>query len=127
MSRMPRVNKTTAIIAGATSALAAFGAMVAFTPAASAASATVVLSEVYRVLQEVPGVGSVDIDRLQFKDQTPAFLASRGATADPVQRSLRIFAARPDPASPAVLPAELAVVEAPATDIELTTAGGLPE
>src|SRR5215475_8220248 len=47
MSRMPRVNKTTAIIAGATSALAAFGAMVAFTPAASAASATVVLSEVY--------------------------------------------------------------------------------
>jgi uncharacterized protein len=47
MSRMPKVNKTTVIIAGATSALAVIGATVALTPAASAASATVVLSEVY--------------------------------------------------------------------------------
>src|ERR1700749_1570059 len=47
MSRMPKASKTPAIIAGATSALAAVGAMVALTPAASAASAAVVLSEVY--------------------------------------------------------------------------------
>src|ERR1700748_477553 len=47
MSRMPKASKTTAIIAGAPSALAAVGAMVALTPAASAASAAVVLSEVY--------------------------------------------------------------------------------
>jgi len=87
----------------------------------------VVLSEVYRVLQETPGVRSVDVDRLQFKDQTPAFLAARGATADPVQRTLRIFAARPGPVPPAVLPAELAVVETPSADVQLTTSGGLPE
>src|SRR5690349_25048523 len=47
MSRMPKARKTTAIIAGATSALAVIGATVALTPAASAASAAVVLSEVY--------------------------------------------------------------------------------
>jgi predicted phage baseplate assembly protein len=86
------------------------------------------LSEIYRVLQEVPGVDSVDINRFQFKDQTPAFLTSRGATADPVQRSLRIFAARPNPGPPppAVLPAELAFVETPAEDIQIVTTGGLP-
>jgi uncharacterized phage protein gp47/JayE len=87
----------------------------------------VAISEIYRVLQQVPGVESVDIDLFQFKDQTPALLASRGATSDPVQRSLRIFAARPDASSPAVLPAELAVVESAADDIQLTTSGGLPE
>jgi uncharacterized protein len=47
MSRMPKANKTTVIIAGATSALAVIGATVALTPAASAASAAMVLSEVY--------------------------------------------------------------------------------
>jgi Baseplate J-like protein len=87
----------------------------------------VVLSEVYRVLHETPGVRSVDIDRLHFKDPTPAFLAARGATSDPVQRSLRIFAARPGPVPPAVLPAELAVVQTPPADVVLTTSGGLPE
>jgi hypothetical protein len=64
---------------------------------------------------------------LHFKDPTPAFLAARGATSDPVQRSLRIFAARPGPVPPAVLPAELAVVQTPPADVVLTTSGGLPE
>jgi len=45
MSRMPKVNKTTALIAGAASALAAIGGTVALTPAASAASTNVVLSD----------------------------------------------------------------------------------
>jgi predicted phage baseplate assembly protein len=89
----------------------------------------VALSQIYAVLQQVAGVDSVDIDLFSFKDQTPAFLTSRGATADPLQRSLRIFAARPnpDPPPPSVLPAEIAEVEEPATDVQLSTSGGLPE
>ena len=91
--------------------------------------APVALSEIYRVLQEVSGVDSVDIDEFQFKDQTAAFLIDRGATADPIQRTLRIFSARPNPVPPppAVLPAELAFVETPAEDIVILTSGGLPE
>ena len=87
------------------------------------------LSEIYRVLQQVQGVDSVDIDLFQFKDQTPAFLASRGATIFPLQRTLRIFAARPnpDPLPPAVLPAELAFVETPSEDVQIVTSGGLPD
>ncbi|HXB69529.1 MAG TPA: baseplate J/gp47 family protein [Candidatus Acidoferrales bacterium] len=87
------------------------------------------VSEIYRVLQEAPGVDSVDINLFQFKNRTPAFLTSRGATADPVQRSLRIFAALPNPGPPppAVLPAEIAFLETPAEDIQIVTAGGLPE
>ncbi len=87
----------------------------------------VAISEIYSVLQHVTGVESVDVDLFQFKDQSAPFLASRGATADPVQRSLRIFAARPNHASPGALPAELAVVETPADDVTLVTSGGLPE
>ncbi len=87
------------------------------------------LSELYRVLQEVPGVESADVDLFQFKDQSAAFLESRGATADPVQRTLRIFAARPnpDPTPPAVLPAELAFVETPPEDVQIATSGGRPD
>jgi uncharacterized phage protein gp47/JayE len=86
------------------------------------------LSEIYKVLQEVPGVDSVDIDLFQFKDQTPAFLTTRGATSDPVQRSLRIFDARPnpDPPPPEVIPAEIGFVETPSVDIRIVTSGGLP-
>jgi uncharacterized phage protein gp47/JayE len=86
------------------------------------------LSVIYAVLQQVEGVDSVDIDTFHFKDRSAGFLAARGATADPVQRSLRIFSARPNPIpSPPVLPAELAVVEAPAEDLEIVTSGGLPD
>jgi hypothetical protein len=86
------------------------------------------LSDVYAVLQGVEGVSSVDIDQFQFKDQSAAFLAARGATADPVQRTLRIFSARPNTVPmPPALPAELATVESPADDIKIVTSGGLPD
>jgi hypothetical protein len=86
------------------------------------------LSEVYAVLQRVEGVGSVDIDLFHFKEQSADFLAARGATTEPVQRSLRIFSARPNSIpSPPVLPAELAVVETPAEDVQIITSGGLPD
>jgi len=86
------------------------------------------LSEVYAVLQQVEGIDSVDIDLFQFKNQSAAFLATRGATAEPVQRSLRIFSAQPNSIlSPPVLPAELAVVETPAEDVQIITSGGLPD
>jgi predicted phage baseplate assembly protein len=85
------------------------------------------LSDIYAVLQAVPGVGSVDIDLFHFKNLAAAFLAERGASADPVQRSLRIFAARPNTVPwPPALAGELAVVEA-AQDIGIATAGGLPD
>lgn len=86
------------------------------------------LSEVYAVLQQVEGIDSVDIDLFQFKNQSAAFLAARGATSDPVQRSLRIFSARPNSIPwPPALPAELAAVETPAEDIQIITSGGLPD
>jgi hypothetical protein len=88
----------------------------------------VALSDVYAVLQQVDGVSSVDVDQFQFKDQSPAFLAARGATSAPVQRMLRIFSARPNSIpTPPALPAELAAVETPAEDVQIVTSGGLPD
>jgi hypothetical protein len=85
------------------------------------------LSDIYAVLQAVAGVGSVDIDLFHFKNVAAAFLAERGATADPVQRSLRIFPARPNTVPwPPALAGELAVVETP-EDIRIVTSGGLPD
>lgn len=98
------------------------------------------LSDVYAVLQGVPGVVSVDIDRLLFKQPAAvsnadfeAFLDERGVLrlADgspaPVQSHLRIFPARPNGATgdPPVLPGELARVESPTQDLTLKTTGGL--
>jgi hypothetical protein len=84
------------------------------------------LSGIYQVLQEVEGVASVDVDLLHFKQRDPAFLATRGATADAVQGALRVFPARPLPGPPpVVLPAEQAYVEVPSQDVVLTTTGGL--
>lgn len=86
------------------------------------------LSDIYAVLQQVEGIGSVDIDMFHFKNQSAGFLAARGATADPVQRRLRIFPARPNSIPwPPALPAELAAVETPAEDIQIITSGGLPD
>ncbi|MCM3906041.1 MAG: hypothetical protein ND866_30525 [Pyrinomonadaceae bacterium] len=86
------------------------------------------LSDIYAVLQQVEGVSSVDVDLFQFKDQSPAFLAARGATSAPVQRTLRIFSARPNSIpTPPALPAELAAVEIAAEDIQIITSGGLPD
>lgn len=96
------------------------------------------LSDLYRSLQEVPGVVSVDINLLNFKRPTgltdPQFLAylqARGVTfqggvPEPVQGHLRIYPALPDPARPGVvLPAELAWLETPAQDATLTAEGGI--
>jgi hypothetical protein len=97
-------------------------------------------SDVYAVLQGVRGVAAVDLDHFHFEGApswTPQELASRGATAHPVQRHLRIFDARPsaqavlDPAvracfpgpRPDVLPAEQAWAEA--TDLLLGATGGI--
>jgi hypothetical protein len=88
----------------------------------------IALSDIYAVLQQVEGIGSVDIDMFHFKNQSAGFLAARGATADPVQRRLRIFTARPNSIPwPPALPAELAAVETPAEDIQIITSGGLPD
>lgn len=102
------------------------------------------LSDLYRVLQDVTGISHVDIDVLQFKGYqqwTAAELAIRGATAEPLQSHLRIFAARPrtsvtviDPivqlnlgsgVLPDVLAAEQAYIQTPTDDIILTAIGGL--
>ena len=47
------------------------------------------LSNIVRVVQEVPGVIAADVNVLQFKESTAAF--AHGATSDPVQNHLRIF------------------------------------
>ena len=86
------------------------------------------ISDVYAVLQQVEGVISVDVDLFHFKDQSAAFLAARGATTAPVQRTLRIFSARPNTVPmPPALPAELAVIEIPKQDVQIVTSGGLPD
>lgn len=86
------------------------------------------VSDVYAVLQQVVGVTSVDVDQFQFKDQSAAHLAARGATSAPVQRMLRIFSARPNTVPiPPALPAELAIVESSSEDIQIVTSGGLPD
>lgn len=86
------------------------------------------LSEVVAILQHVEGVVAVDVDLFHFKDRSPAFLAVRGASGDAVQRSLRIFPARPSGVPfPPVLPAEMAGIESPADDLRLATTGGLPD
>ena len=64
------------------------------------------LSNVYKALQDVQGVTSVDINRLQFK--SAAVGVSHMATTAPVQGHLRIFFT------------ELAAIEQSATDIIVT-------
>jgi hypothetical protein len=82
------------------------------------------LSDVYAAVQSAPGVISVDVDLLGYHDAAVA--AAHHATSDPVQPHLRIEAARPNPSPPpAVLPAELAVVQSP-SDLSIAAAGGLP-
>ncbi|MFY9820643.1 MAG: putative baseplate assembly protein [Thermoanaerobaculia bacterium] len=107
-------------------------------------AAPVHLSDVYRILQDVPGVSFVDVDVLHskgYESWTPAQLAARGATAGPVQPRLRMFAARPlagssaanDPLvlalfgahPPKVLPAEQAFFADPAHDAVIGALGGL--
>jgi hypothetical protein len=97
-------------------------------------------SDLYAALQAVRGVAFVDLDHFHLRGVaawSDAELASRGATADPVQRHLRMFEARPlrqamlDPAVrgcfpgplPEVLPAEQAYAEA--GDLVLSATGGI--
>jgi hypothetical protein len=82
------------------------------------------LSDVYRILQEVPGVAYVDVDELGFKDV--AEQAARALESGPVQPRLAIFQARPDRDVPGgVRPGELVRVAAPTADVTITPKGGL--
>ena len=86
------------------------------------------LSDVYRILQDVPGVVAVDVDELQPKRvadrNRPNVDLLPGATPSPLQPHVRVFPARPDLAvRGAVLPAELAVVEDAARDVTVVAAG----
>jgi len=97
------------------------------------------LSDLFRVLQENEGVVFVDINALMFKRPSDitnaafqAYLVSRGVALlpggapRPVQGHLRIFPARPNPASLGkVLPAELAFIESPDEDVIVNATGGL--
>jgi hypothetical protein len=88
------------------------------------------LSDMYRVIQDVEGVVSADIDELEPKDPTkrnrPNVDLLPDGTPSPLQPHVRVLPARPDPANPgSVLPAELATVDDAARDIVLTGRGGL--
>lgn len=87
----------------------------------------VFLSDLYRVLQDVAGVVSVDIDRLDLKSSNAAFRAAHGVddSLPQPQPRLLMLPARPGGGVGAVLPAELAWVELPTQDILLSASGGL--
>jgi predicted phage baseplate assembly protein len=87
----------------------------------------VFLSDLFSLLQEVPGVVAVDVNRLDLKSGNAAFRAAHGVddTLGQPQPRLLILPARPDPASATVHPAELAVVDAD-TDLTLSATGGIP-
>jgi predicted phage baseplate assembly protein len=89
------------------------------------------LSDLFRVVQDVPGVLFVDVDEFLFKKPAtlppilfPLYVALRGGTLlpggapAPVQGHLRIFSARPHPSLRGVVqPAELAILESPSLDV----------
>ncbi len=97
------------------------------------------LSDLYRILQEVEGVVSVDIDKLLFKKpsgvssaQFDKDLKRRGVvrlpdgSPDPMQPRLRIFSAlRKEASLGQVIPAEMAWAENPGQDLQLAAVGGL--
>ena len=87
----------------------------------------VFLSDLYRVLQEVDGVLSVDIDSLDLKSSDAGFRAAHGLddTLPQPQPRLLMLPARPGGAVGQLLAAELAVVESPAQDVLLTASGGI--
>jgi hypothetical protein len=87
---------------------------------------TVHLSDVYRILQEVEGVESVDIKHFHFKYQLSVNLMARGACSKTVQPYLSIFAARPgSDISQPPLAAEQAWIEHPDRDVVISSSGGL--
>ena len=84
-------------------------------------------SDIIAALQGVNGVRAVDLDTLDLKSADPAFRLAHGV--DPAlgqpQPRLLILPARPAGSATAVLPAELAWVEAPAQDLTLRAVGGI--
>ncbi len=82
------------------------------------------LSDVYAVLQAVPGVAFVDIDELRFKDA--AEQEARRVEDGDLQPVLLIRSARPEAgAAGGVRPAELPRLAAPSLDATVTAVGGL--
>ena len=82
------------------------------------------LSDVYAVLQAVPGVAFVDVDELRFKDA--AEQEARRVEAGDLQPVLLIRSARPDAgAAGGVRPAELPRFASPSLDATVTAVGGL--
>ncbi len=87
------------------------------------------LSDVYRILQDVPGVVAVDIDELQAKrpgdrGRPNVDLLPDGITPSQLQPHVRLYPARPDPAVRGrVLPAELAIVDDAARDVTIVATG----
>jgi len=95
------------------------------------------LSGMFSVLQSVPGVQAVDIDRFAFRQPDGmsnadfnTYQDARGverlpdSSVSPVQDHLRVFSARPRSGAPGqVLPAELATVQVPGQDISITAQG----
>jgi len=94
---------------------------------------SVAASDMYRVIQDVPGVRFVDIDWFMYKlgslgtsfwsvlfELWRRRVTLNAAGLAPVQDRLRIFMAHPDPAHPGqVLPAELAAIDNPDEDVIL--------
>ncbi|MFD0119451.1 hypothetical protein ACFVZL_36275 [Streptomyces sp. NPDC058320] len=84
------------------------------------------LSDVYRVLQDVVGVASVDVHTLDLKSEDPDFRAAHGLGSErglPHPRLL-MLPARMSAARDAVLAAELACVAQPEQDVVLRTPHG---
>jgi predicted phage baseplate assembly protein len=83
------------------------------------------LSDVYAVVQAVPGVAFVDVDELRFKDV--AEQQARAVEPGHLQPLLVIRPATPDAgAAGGVRPAELPRLAAPSVDAAVTAVGGLP-
>jgi len=82
------------------------------------------LSDIVRILQDVPGVAFVDVDELGFADSEEADV--RRLEPGPVQPRLLVFPARPaETVVGGVRPAELARLGSPTQDATLTASGGL--
>jgi hypothetical protein len=102
-------------------------------------------SDIYAVLQAVPGLTALDLNVFHYKGHgswSAQQMEIRGATSSPLQPHLRMFGARASSAAilhfdrivgpclagataPAVLPAEQAWLEDPAADLYLTATGGI--
>jgi hypothetical protein len=86
----------------------------------------VFLSDIFTLLQHIPGVVSVDVNRLDLKNTSAAFRAAHGvddALGQPQPRLL-MLPARPDSTTGTVRPAELAVIAAD-SDVTLSATGGI--